>query len=182
MPAKLEAEKQKVGQLEVDLEALKTALQKEKDNRRNVAKAAIIKFQQSDYYNDAMKDRYNGGQTAAHRCVVHALKVKKDQWTKVEDAYVDEESHLKPTGFETQTFTDMVIQNADPREYVDYNVPQSAYWDPADQTGLTVLAVITSVFLWFFKCGSYLLTLSSIFVIWRDFIKSCVKLFSACIL
>lgn len=77
---------------------LKAPLKKEQDGRKDVSKAAVVKFQQSNYYDTEVKNRYIGGWNAAHRCVMHELKVTKEQWAKVEDANEDKELHLNPTG------------------------------------------------------------------------------------
>ncbi|XP_056697149.1 uncharacterized protein [Spinacia oleracea] len=135
LPAKLTAEEQKTAELQIKLDAALQAAQDAekaaKDDRKAVALKAVQKFMKSDFYCEEMKGRYNGGWTAAHRCAVKALTLTEDAWGKVEGSY-EEGGHIDPTGMETQTFPDIVIQNADPRLLPDREIPESAYWSDAD--------------------------------------------------
>lgn len=137
LPPKLEEEKKRSTELQTKLDAaLKDAQDVEKvvtAARKSVALKVVQKFMKSDFYCEDMQSRYNGRWTAAHRCSVKPLKLKEADWDKVEISY-ENRDHTTPTGLETQVFSDMVIQNADPRLLGDREIAESSYWNDVDSS------------------------------------------------
>lgn len=82
------------------------------------------------YYED-MNSCYNGRWTIAHRCSMHSFKLTEEDSDKAKVSY-EKGEHTKPTGCETQTFSDLVIHNADLGLIFDREVPESAYCSDLD--------------------------------------------------
>lgn len=64
---------------------------------------------------------------------MHGIKLIEEDWDKAETSY-EKGAHMKPTGFETQTFTDMVIQNADLRLLANREIHEYTYKDDANSS------------------------------------------------
>ncbi|KNA21202.1 hypothetical protein SOVF_045460, partial [Spinacia oleracea] len=83
--------------------------------KKSAAKRDVDKLLQSDWFNDLLTLRHNGGWCAAHRVVCHLKKLDEDGWQEFEDGYEEKELYKIATGFEPREIPEAVICNANQR-------------------------------------------------------------------
>ncbi|XP_056689158.1 uncharacterized protein [Spinacia oleracea] len=96
--------------------------------KKTAAKRVVDKLLQSDWFNDLLTLRHNGGWCAAHRVVCNLKKLDENAWQEYEDAYEEQELYKTTTGFEPQELPEAVIRNANQRTLRPLQVPKEAYW------------------------------------------------------
>ena len=122
---KLKAETERADGLTEELTDLNQSLPVVK---KTAAKRAVDKLLQSDWFNDILTLRHNGGWCAAHRVVCHVKKLDEDGWQEFEAGYEEKELYKVATGFEPQELPEAVICNANQRTLPPLQVPEDAYW------------------------------------------------------
>ncbi|XP_056691117.1 uncharacterized protein [Spinacia oleracea] len=122
---KLKAETERADGLTEELTGLIQSLPVVK---KTAAKRAVDKLLQSDWFNDILTLRHNGGWCAAHRVVCHVKKLDEDGWQEFEAGYEEKELYKVATGFEPQELPEAVICNANQRILPPLQVPEDAYW------------------------------------------------------
>ncbi|XP_056692767.1 uncharacterized protein [Spinacia oleracea] len=122
---KLKAETERADGLTEELTDLNQSLPVVK---KTAAKRAVDKLLQSDWFNDIITLRHNGGWCAAHRVVCHVKKLDEDGWQEFEAGYEEKELYKVATGFEPQELPEAVICNANQKTLPPLQVPEDAYW------------------------------------------------------
>ena len=122
---KMQAEAERADGLDQQLASINASLPGVK---KSAAKKAVDKLLQSDWFNDILTLRHNGGWCAAHRVVCHVKKLDEDGWQEFEDGYEEKKLYKVATGFEPQELPEAVICNANQRTLPPLDVPEAAYW------------------------------------------------------
>ncbi|XP_056692256.1 uncharacterized protein [Spinacia oleracea] len=125
---KLEAEETKNKELS---EKLLEADEKAKAAYKTGARDGALRFSRSQTYSNRITDSHNGGWFAAHRCGVHGIGLTKEDCEDIEYAFLVEEKHRVPTGWESQIIPEEIIQNADPLTLPPIELKEEDYLDPA---------------------------------------------------
>ncbi|KNA16233.1 hypothetical protein SOVF_091030 [Spinacia oleracea] len=125
---KLEAAETKNKELS---EKLLEADEKAKAAYKTGARDGALRFSRSQTYSKRITDSHNGGWFAAHRCGVHGIGLTKEDYEDIEYAFLVEEKHRVPTGWESQIIPEEIIQNADPLTLPPIELKEEDYLDPA---------------------------------------------------
>ncbi|XP_056686499.1 uncharacterized protein [Spinacia oleracea] len=112
-------------------EKLQEADENAKTAYRTGARDGALRFTRSQTYSKRITDSHNGGWFAAHRCGVHGIGLTQEDCQDIEYAFLVEQKHKEPTGWETQIIPEEIIQNADPLTLPPIELKEEDYLDPA---------------------------------------------------
>ncbi|KNA13973.1 hypothetical protein SOVF_111730, partial [Spinacia oleracea] len=90
-------------------EKLQEADEKAKTAYKTGARDGALRFTRSQTYSKRITDSHNGGWFAAHRCGVHGIGLTQEDCQDIEYAFLVEQKHKEPTGWETVELVKMYL-------------------------------------------------------------------------